>query len=313
MKEDLDFIKPENLEESLRGLGPSFAITRGHWERHNDCEARDLAWNHIDQFHRTPIHGTYSKAVRFFRSRNSAASLTVVPFPLFRFPLLVTVNDIQLGEGLYYQTFTLFNLLHVHMINRIIPQGLKSLEELDWFVVSHRLFKFLHAPVTRRFAKIMQFQSEQDVPIRIRRADLRAKGYSFDTDKPDLLNSNSVRDGVIPPEAQELRVSLQGLAAGKVQKVGEANLELVVLKQETGELLVWPEVCPHQGGPLAQGKLCGAQLECPWHGFRFSGVRLSQSNPEGQSGFYAYRLAGHDLFVRRMNSVSCRTSSNVIS
>ena len=28
-------------------------------------------------------------------------------------------------------------------------------------------------------------------------------------------------------------------------------------------------VCPHQGGPLGTGMLCGATLTCPWHGWQF--------------------------------------------
>ncbi len=28
-------------------------------------------------------------------------------------------------------------------------------------------------------------------------------------------------------------------------------------------------VCPHQGGPLGQGELCGSIVTCPWHGWQF--------------------------------------------
>lgn len=28
-------------------------------------------------------------------------------------------------------------------------------------------------------------------------------------------------------------------------------------------------LCPHQGGPLGKGRLCGATLTCPWHGWQF--------------------------------------------
>jgi nitrite reductase/ring-hydroxylating ferredoxin subunit len=27
--------------------------------------------------------------------------------------------------------------------------------------------------------------------------------------------------------------------------------------------------CPHNGGPLARGTLCGVELTCPWHGWRW--------------------------------------------
>ena len=28
-------------------------------------------------------------------------------------------------------------------------------------------------------------------------------------------------------------------------------------------------LCPHQGGPLGKGSLCGTLLTCPWHGWQF--------------------------------------------
>ena len=35
---------------------------------------------------------------------------------------------------------------------------------------------------------------------------------------------------------------------------------------------VWHAIdglCPHQGGPLGKGRLCGEVLTCPWHGWQF--------------------------------------------
>jgi nitrite reductase/ring-hydroxylating ferredoxin subunit len=31
-------------------------------------------------------------------------------------------------------------------------------------------------------------------------------------------------------------------------------------------------LCPHQGGPLGTGVLCGTTLTCPWHGWQFDVV-----------------------------------------
>lgn len=28
-------------------------------------------------------------------------------------------------------------------------------------------------------------------------------------------------------------------------------------------------LCPHQGGPLGTGHICGTTLTCPWHGWQF--------------------------------------------
>ncbi len=39
--------------------------------------------------------------------------------------------------------------------------------------------------------------------------------------------------------------------------------------------------CPHAGGPLGEGTLCDAVVECPWHGWKFdvtSGERVGNQN-----------------------------------
>jgi nitrite reductase/ring-hydroxylating ferredoxin subunit len=35
------------------------------------------------------------------------------------------------------------------------------------------------------------------------------------------------------------------------------------------------DVCAHQGGPLSEGRLAGARLACPWHGWMYD-VRTGQ-------------------------------------
>ena len=36
-----------------------------------------------------------------------------------------------------------------------------------------------------------------------------------------------------------------------------------------GQFFALDGVCPHQGGPLGQGELCGSIVTCPWHGWQF--------------------------------------------
>jgi nitrite reductase/ring-hydroxylating ferredoxin subunit len=48
-----------------------------------------------------------------------------------------------------------------------------------------------------------------------------------------------------------------------------------------GQFYALDAVCPHQGGPLDQGKLWRGALECPWHHFRYdpaSGANLYPGN-----------------------------------
>jgi nitrite reductase (NADH) small subunit len=53
--------------------------------------------------------------------------------------------------------------------------------------------------------------------------------------------------------------SIERVAGGRM--VAVANVD--------GELHAIDGLCPHQGGPLGTGRLCGTVLTCPWHGWQF--------------------------------------------
>jgi nitrite reductase (NADH) small subunit/3-phenylpropionate/trans-cinnamate dioxygenase ferredoxin subunit len=49
----------------------------------------------------------------------------------------------------------------------------------------------------------------------------------------------------------------------------------------SGTFYAIDNACPHAGGPLGEGKLCGTDVECPWHGWKFniiSGERVGNPN-----------------------------------
>lgn len=49
----------------------------------------------------------------------------------------------------------------------------------------------------------------------------------------------------------------------------EANGTPVLLVKKEGEILALAGKCSHAGGPLAEGKIEGDSVVCPWHGSRF--------------------------------------------
>lgn len=57
-------------------------------------------------------------------------------------------------------------------------------------------------------------------------------------------------------------------------------------------------ICPHQGGPLADGALEGTSVTCPWHGWQFDvctgktslGAKIKQA-------VYEVKVEGQDVFV----------------
>jgi nitrite reductase (NADH) small subunit len=51
--------------------------------------------------------------------------------------------------------------------------------------------------------------------------------------------------------------------------------QLLAIFNVDGQLFALDGVCPHQGGPLADGELTGCIVTCPWHGWQFD-VRTGQ-------------------------------------
>jgi len=61
---------------------------------------------------------------------------------------------------------------------------------------------------------------------------------------------------------------MDDLPAGQLKLV-EAGGTRVVLARVRDEVFACRDERPHQGGPLREGRLSGARLACPWHGWMY--------------------------------------------
>jgi 3-phenylpropionate/trans-cinnamate dioxygenase ferredoxin component len=52
-------------------------------------------------------------------------------------------------------------------------------------------------------------------------------------------------------------------------KAVDVNGERICVANVEGKYYAIGNVCTHVGGPLAEGKLEGFEVECPWHGSKF--------------------------------------------
>lgn len=49
----------------------------------------------------------------------------------------------------------------------------------------------------------------------------------------------------------------------------EVDDQLIALFHVGGKFYALDDVCTHDGGPLAEGQLCGFEIACPRHGAKF--------------------------------------------
>lgn len=92
------------------------------------------------------------------------------------------------------------------------------------------------------------------------------------------------------------------LPGTSIERVADGRM--VAIANVEGTLHAIDGLCPHQGGPLGTGMLCGAILTCPWHGWQFdvvSGrhqvsptVRQAVHEVRERNGIIEVRLAAAD-------------------
>ena len=84
-------------------------------------------------------------------------------------------------------------------------------------------------------------------------------------------------------------------------KIFQFNGEEVCVVNVDGRYYAINNICTHEGGPLADGKLEGYEVECPWHGSKFD-VRTGEvTNPPASEPepTYEVKVDGNNILVRK--------------
>ena len=59
------------------------------------------------------------------------------------------------------------------------------------------------------------------------------------------------------------------LKAGGLRREMLAGEPVLIARTKDGEAFALRDICPHRAAPLSGGRIVGAQVECPYHGWRF--------------------------------------------
>lgn len=91
--------------------------------------------------------------------------------------------------------------------------------------------------------------------------------------------------------------SLSDLPPGSSRCVEAGGKEIAIHNVE-GRIYACSNICPHQGGPMADGILDGTSIVCPWHAWAFdleSGC--SPVNPRIRIDLFAVKIENGEIFV----------------
>ena len=97
-----------------------------------------------------------------------------------------------------------------------------------------------------------------------------------------------------------IRVTSTADLAPGGKKLLDIDGRAVALFNVAGTIYAIDDVCTHDGGPLAEGKLEGCQIECPRHGARFdvrTGAVLCMPAIEPVTT-HEVKVEGDSVFVR---------------
>jgi nitrite reductase (NADH) small subunit len=98
-------------------------------------------------------------------------------------------------------------------------------------------------------------------------------------------------------EGFQLVAQVEELPPGS-SKVVRVNGKELALFNVDGRFYAISNTCPHEGGPLAEGRLKGCVVSCPWHDLAFD-VRSGHGTDGGGYcvGSYEVRVEGREVFI----------------
>lgn len=84
----------------------------------------------------------------------------------------------------------------------------------------------------------------------------------------ERIGMDHSKDAKLPTDFTPVMAEVD-LPEGEMRKAEFEGSPILVAKRD-GQIYALGNVCSHLGGPLHEGKFEGCEVECPWHGSRFS-------------------------------------------
>jgi len=257
-------------------------------------DIEDADWNYKDVPHLHVVH-ELAEAIPTVVGDDVVASVNMQKVLWFRFPFALTNFESGPNSQTYYTTWLFFVLL-IHTsyeslgYNRTRVDTTYSVGSPAWLKFAFPIIRWI---LKRNYDNLMS----TDIPMRLRRGELRGWGYRFHKDDErysfektmDITKSNVVA----PAESSaptNYRFSIaQDLPLDGDHFLGrDDHLGLRVVRRNQ-TIMIFPRMCPHEGASLDRYKcsgpkdpLKGDRLVCPWHGRIFrpiASIDLNNTSP----------------------------------
>lgn len=227
----------------------------------------DAEWNYTDMPHLHEIH-ELTEAVQGAIEDDYVASVLVQKLGPFTVPLIIFTCAISRFENFHFSSFGPYVVL---IRTKWSTETNCTTVFTDYFLGSKRLLKWSHHYVHKLLEKNYRTLMAKDIPMRMRRGQLRSKNYGFVGDAIGygfLDSMNLVKCGVVIPNdlAPFSWVSQINAISQGTTLVGSSDSSGVRLVRQNDVLQVFPRICLHAGASLDFAKIESSCVACPWHG-----------------------------------------------
>ncbi len=83
-------------------------------------------------------------------------------------------------------------------------------------------------------------------------------------------------------------------------KMVEVDGQEIALYRQGGEVFALYNVCPHAGGPLAEGGVHDGRVVCPWHGWEFNlKTGACSFNSSIKQPIFKVKVEHGEVFIRK--------------
>lgn len=257
--------------------------------RHDGNYAVDDAdWNYTDVPHLHHVHRLV-EAVLSVVTHDTIATINMQKVLGFTFPMSVFNYQSRSNEHTYYTTWLFFVLIVQTRYEALASNRTRVTTTYavgsPWWL--KWCFPLIHWVLKRNYDNLMS----SDIPMRMRRGELRSWGYSFDKGGSRYSferTMNIARSNVVVPPATSpapLRISIHEQVPRDGEYFFGKSDHVGVRVVRTGRnFKLYPRMCPHEGACLDTQLCVSGRIQCPWHGRTFEPLAVFDlGNPVRQS------------------------------
>ena len=256
----------ESMIEGLKAQGYVFSKSTKVLE--GKFEPADAEWNYKDVPHLKEIHDLV-EGVPGAIEQSYWAGFFVQKIGPFRIPISVFNYAPDRTSNIYFSSVGPFAL--VIQSNWVSTATLMTKVTTEYNLGSLPFFRFAHRVIHRLLGRNYQLLMEADMPMRLRRGDLRARGYQFlgDSDGNGFLESiNLVSKRVLAPSNAPVvnwTGDISSVTEGSTL-IGSDDVSGIRIIRSGDSITFFPRICMHEGAKLDDAEMINDCLVCPWHG-----------------------------------------------